>query len=149
MESNLEIFTTGASGFVGGSVATTLVSRGHQVRGLVRDPAKVDAVAAFGITPVFGVLENFDLLTQEARSADCVINAASSDHRGAVDAILAGLRDSGKPFLHTSGSSVVADKTMGERSACRSGVDTAGQGPPRNCLNTSRQPYIGREQGAV
>jgi ATP-dependent phosphoenolpyruvate carboxykinase len=35
---------------------------------------------------------------------DCVVNAASSDHRAAVEAIIAGLSGSGKTFLHTSGA---------------------------------------------
>jgi len=47
-ETDLKIFVTGASGFIGGAVAATLLRRGHQVRGLVRDRAKADAVSAFG-----------------------------------------------------------------------------------------------------
>jgi hypothetical protein len=46
----------------------------------------------------------------------CRFNAASSDHRGAVEVLIAGLAGSGKPFLHTSGSSIVADLAMGEPS---------------------------------
>src|ERR1700730_4389518 len=34
--------------------------------------------------------------------------AASSDHRGAVEALIAGLTGSGKPLLHTSGSSAIS-----------------------------------------
>jgi uncharacterized protein YbjT (DUF2867 family) len=112
----LKIFVTGASGYIGGSVAATLLRRGYQVRGLVRDRAKGDAVAAFGVDPVVGLLEDIGLLAEEARSADGVVNAASSDNQVAVEAILSGLKGSGKPFLHTSGSSIVADKAMGEPS---------------------------------
>jgi nucleoside-diphosphate-sugar epimerase len=107
---------TGASGYIGGSVAATLLRSGHQVRGLVRNRAKADAVASFGVDPVIGLLENTGLLAEEARSADGVVNAASSDNQVAVEAILSGLTGSGKPFLHTSGSSVVADQAMGEPS---------------------------------
>jgi len=46
-----------------------------------------------------------------------VINAASRDHLGAVKALLAELVGSGKPFLHTSGTRLVADDA---RSALRS-----------------------------
>jgi nucleoside-diphosphate-sugar epimerase len=56
------------------------------------------------------------LLQGEARAADAVVNAASSDHRGAVEALLAGLTGSGKPFIHSSGSSIVADLAIGEPS---------------------------------
>ena len=44
------------------------------------------------------------------------INAASSDHRGAVEALLGGLAGSGKAFIHSSGSSIIADLAMGEPS---------------------------------
>ena len=113
----MKIFLTGANGFIGGAVAASLITDGHQVRGLVRDQAKANAVSAHGIDPVIGTLDNRALLETEARAADGVVNTASSDHRGAVEALLAGLAGSGKPFLHTSGSSIVGDEAMGEPSA--------------------------------
>jgi len=112
----MRIFLTGANGFIGGAVASTLVAGGHAVRGLVRDKAKADAVAAHGVDPVIGSLDDAALLQAEARVSDGVVNAASSGHRGAVEALIAGLAGSGKPFIHTSGSSIVADKAMGEPS---------------------------------
>jgi len=45
-----------------------------------------------------------------------VINAASSDHRGAVEALLDALRGSNKVLLHTSGSSIVGDASGGQSS---------------------------------
>ncbi len=42
--------------------------------------------------------------------------AANSGHRGAVEALIAGLGGSGKPLVHTSGTSIVADRAMGEPS---------------------------------
>jgi nucleoside-diphosphate-sugar epimerase len=113
---NMRIFITGANGFIGGAVATTLIAAGHTVRGLVRDRAKADIVAAHGIDPVIGSLDDAMLLQDAARTADAVVNAANSDHRGAVEALIAGLKNSGKPLLHTSGSSIVGDEAMGEPS---------------------------------
>lgn len=84
--------------------------------GLVRDPAKAEAVRAIGIDPVVGTLDAAALLAREARAADAVINAASSDHRGAVEALISALAGSGKALVHTSGSSVVAHEAMGEPS---------------------------------
>jgi len=110
----MQIFITGAAGFIGGSVAARLLADGHTVRGLVRNPAQADALARLGIVPVAGTLDDAALLTREAAQADAVINTASSDHRGAVEALLAGLRGSGKPFLHTSGSSVIGDDVGGD-----------------------------------
>jgi nucleoside-diphosphate-sugar epimerase len=112
----MKVFLTGASGFIGGAVATAFLGEGHQVRGLVRDRAKADAVAAHGIEPIIGSLDDTELLASEAQRADGVVNAASSDHRGAVEGLLSGLAGSGKPLLHTSGSSIVADQAMGEPS---------------------------------
>ncbi|KAA0698318.1 NAD-dependent epimerase/dehydratase family protein [Neorhizobium sp. P12A] len=112
----MKIFLTGASGYIGGSVGAALVAKGHTVRGLVRDQAKAADVVRTGIEPVIGTLDDTSLLTEEARAADAVINTASSDHRGAVEAILRGIEGSGKAFLHTSGSSIVGDEAMGEPS---------------------------------
>jgi nucleoside-diphosphate-sugar epimerase len=112
----MRIFLTGANGFIGGAVAASLIAEGHAVRGLVRDKAKADAVTAHGIEAVIGTLDDTALLQAEARASDGVVNAANSGHRGAVDALIAGLAGSNKPLIHTSGSSNVADRALGEPS---------------------------------
>lgn len=112
----MRIFLTGANGFIGGAAACALIAAGHTVRGLVRSAEKAELVRAFGIEPVVGSLDDAALLQAEARAADAVINAASSDHRAAVEALLAALSGSGKPFIHSSGTSIVADLAMGEPS---------------------------------
>jgi nucleoside-diphosphate-sugar epimerase len=106
------IFVTGASGYIGGAIAATLVRAGHRVRGLVRDPRKAHAVATFGITPVLGTLDNAPLLAAEASAADATINAADSDHAGAVETLLAAC--AGRRLLHTSGISLLSDNARGE-----------------------------------
>jgi nucleoside-diphosphate-sugar epimerase len=115
-EMGMRLFVTGASGFIGGSFAAEAVRRGHQVRGLVRSVEKVEACKAFGIVPVLGTLADHALLADEARAADAVVNAASSDDRYAVDALLKALAGSDKALIHTSGSSIVADHANGEPS---------------------------------
>lgn len=112
----MNVFITGAAGFIGGSIATGLVNKGHQVTGLVRNAEQAAELKALGIEPVIGTLDDEALLIEQARKADGVINAASSDHRGAVEALLSGLRGTNKPFLHTSGSSIVGDASGGESS---------------------------------
>jgi hypothetical protein len=52
----------------------------------------------FGVEPVTGGLDDAAILAAEARRADAVINCASSDHRGAVEAVLEALAGSNKPF---------------------------------------------------
>jgi nucleoside-diphosphate-sugar epimerase len=112
----MKIFCTGASGYIGGSVAAHLAAAGHQVTGLVRSAEKADAISAFGIEPVMGTLDDAQTLARAARAADVVVNAASADHKGAVAALLDALAGSGKAFIHTSGSSIVGTRSRGERS---------------------------------
>ena len=109
----MKIFITGASGYIGGSVAKYLADAGHEVTGLIRDPAKRDALQALGITPVLGTLDDSYILTQQAQAADAVVHTADSDHRASVETFINALRGSGKPFIHTSGSSVVGDDARG------------------------------------
>ncbi|WP_394834689.1 NAD-dependent epimerase/dehydratase family protein [Pendulispora rubella] len=109
----MNIFVTGASGFIGGSVAASLARDGHTVRGLVRNADKVKALSTVGIQGVVGSLDDRAFLIEQARWADAVINAADSDHRGAVEALIEGLEGSGKVLVHTSGSSIVGDASGG------------------------------------
>ena len=74
----MKIFVTGVTGYIGGSIAKTLIDEGHTVFGLVRDPNKIDALHKIGIEPALGTLEGKNVLAQYAQSSDAVINAASS-----------------------------------------------------------------------
>jgi nucleoside-diphosphate-sugar epimerase len=112
----MKVFCTGASGYIGGSVAADLVAAGHQVSGLVRTREKADTVRARGIQPLLGTLDDAECLAQAAQAADIVVNAASADHNGAVAALLGALAGSGKLFIHTSGSSIVGTRAHGHRS---------------------------------
>ena len=112
----MDVFVTGASGYIGGSVAARLMRAGHRVRGLVRSAEKAATLKSLGIEPIDGTLDQADILTREAMRADAVVNAANSDHRGAVEALIAGLAGSNKALIHTSGSSVVSDTADGEPS---------------------------------
>src|SRR3954468_21594074 len=114
---SVKVFITGATGYIGGSVAAKLVATGHQVLGLVRQQDKAAQLKARGIEPVLGALSDLSLVADAARGADAVINAASSDESFVVEALIAALAGSGKALLHTSGSSVVADRAAGEYSA--------------------------------
>lgn len=112
----MKIFCTGASGYIGGSVAAHLAAAGHQVTGLVRSQEKADAIRGRGIAPLIGTLDDTETLARAAYAADVIVNAASADHKGAVDTLLAALAGSGKPFIHTSGSSIIGTRARGERS---------------------------------
>ncbi len=111
----MKVFITGATGYIGGSIAARLVAEGHSVSGLVRTPDKAKALEARGIAPVLGDLADTTLVARAAAEADAVINTANSDNRPVVDAMLAALRGTGRTFLQSSGTSIVADLADGER----------------------------------
>jgi len=94
-------FLTGATGYIGGSIAAALVKSGHRVRGLVRSPDNAAHLAGGGVTPVLGDIDDSDLLTSEARASDGVINTANADHQSAVQALIEGLDGSNKPLVLT------------------------------------------------
>ena len=108
-DSAMSVFVTGASGYIGGSVAERLVALGHRVRGLTRRQDSAALLAARGIEPVVGSLDDSALLAHEARQAGAVIDTASADHPASALALIDALRGSGKALIHTSGSSVVGD----------------------------------------
>jgi nucleoside-diphosphate-sugar epimerase len=110
----MKVFITGATGYIGGSVAKVLLEAGHVVYGLVRSPDKLEALRQIGIEPVLGTLEDTDILIKYAQLSDGVIHTADSDHRLAVETFITALRGTGKPFVHTSGSSVVGDDARGD-----------------------------------
>jgi uncharacterized protein YbjT (DUF2867 family) len=101
----MNIFLTGASGYIGGALGARFTHEGHTVRGLVRNPDHAAGLSAAGIAPVIGDLDDTDLLAAEAGRADAVVNAAYSDHRGAIDTFVSTLRASGKVLLHTTAAS--------------------------------------------
>ena len=110
----LKIFITGASGYIGGSVAAALMAAGHQVSGLARSDEAAAALAKLGIRPVRGTLDDTVILANAARDADVTVNAANAGHREAAAAMLKALADTDKIFLHTDGSSIVGTRSRGE-----------------------------------
>ena len=138
----MKIFCTGASGYIGGSVAAHLAAAGHQVTGLVRSAEKADAVSALGIEPVMGTLDDAEVLARAARAADVVVNAASADHSGAVIALLDALAGSGKPFIHTSGSSIIGTRSRGERSDAIFDEDTPVTPSPARVARVELNDFI-------
>ena len=77
----MQVFVTGANGFIGGAVAAALIAAGHKVRGLVRNKAKAGAVAATTSKRSSGRSTTRRFCKPKPAAADAVVNAASSDHR--------------------------------------------------------------------
>jgi nucleoside-diphosphate-sugar epimerase len=110
----MKVFVTGATGYIGGSVAERLVALGHQVSGLVRSAEKAPLLKERGIEPVTGALDDEQVLARAANAADAVIHAASADHPGSVVTLVSALERTGKTLICTTGSGVVADSADGE-----------------------------------
>lgn len=117
----MRVFVTGATGFVGAAVARALRERGHTVAGLARSTTSADALAAAGVEPVPGSLDDGAALRSGVARADAVVHAAFPRHylddfagavaaeRAATGALLAALAGTGTPFVYTSGLGVVGD----------------------------------------
>jgi nucleoside-diphosphate-sugar epimerase len=110
----MKVFITGATGYIGGSVAERLIASGHHVVGLARSAESIPLLKERGIKSVLGNLDESEILTNAAQEADAVIHAASADHPGAVVTLIAALERSGKTLICTTGSGIVADSAAGE-----------------------------------
>src|SRR4051794_19696297 len=112
----MKVFLTGATGYIGSDVAGALKRHGHEVFGLARSDAAASKLTSAGVKPVRGDLHDSARITEAARSADGVIHTAAvrgpdavDADRAAVEAILAALANTTKPFIYTSGIWVVGN----------------------------------------
>ncbi len=110
----MKVFITGATGYIGGSVAERLVALGHGVSGLVRSANKIPLLKERGIEPILGTLDDSEILARAGDAADAVIHAASADHPASVVTLVSALERSGKTLIYTTGSGIVADSAAGE-----------------------------------
>jgi nucleoside-diphosphate-sugar epimerase len=89
----VKVVVTGATGFVGAHTAAALHGAGHELRLLVRDPAKAARVGAAAGFPtrdlVMGDITDRDVVARAVDGADAVVHAAGSvtlDPRHAAEA---------------------------------------------------------------
>jgi len=111
----MELFMTGATGYIGSVVAETFLAGGARIVGLARSEEKAEALRRAGVRPVSGGLADAERLAWEARHADGVVHLAISHTDNerldtlAVRSMLEALEGSGKPFLYTSGTLIYDD----------------------------------------
>jgi len=103
----MQVFLTGATGYIGTAVAERLRGAGHQLTGLARSNAAEARLRATGVTPVRGDFSDPASVGAAARAADGVISLATTYDPAvdgpAVDAILEALAGRNAPFVYTSG----------------------------------------------
>jgi nucleoside-diphosphate-sugar epimerase len=123
----MRVFVTGASGHIGLPVVRDLLAAGHKVVGLARSEASAEKIESAGAEVRRGTLDDLDGLRDAARNADGVIHLAfkhdiafSGDFAGAVAADLRAveafgeaLAGSGKPFVNTTGTMLLAHSVRG------------------------------------
>ncbi|HEX4561709.1 MAG TPA: NAD-dependent epimerase/dehydratase family protein [Gemmatimonadales bacterium] len=114
----MDVFVTGATGYVGGTAARALRRAGHRVFGLVRNDAKARALEAQEITPVIGDLADPTTYVGIAARCAVLIHAAFDGQargipkdRAAVEGLIEAGRRGAQPktFIYTSGVWVHGD----------------------------------------
>ncbi|GME38239.1 NAD-dependent epimerase/dehydratase [Neofusicoccum parvum] len=111
------VFITGATGYIGGDALYALHKKhpDWSYTALVRTKEKGAQVtqAYPDVTLVYGDLDSYDLIKEQAAKADIVVHTAdASDHKGAAKAIAEGLagghsKDHPGYWLHTSGTGIL------------------------------------------
>ena len=113
----MKVFITGGTGYIGTAVVRRLVSSGHQVTVLARNPEKAKRAEANGARVIIGDLRNCDSLASAIRENDALIHLAldfSADpadtDRRAVECFLGALGEHpSSSFIYTSGVWVLGD----------------------------------------
>ena len=101
---SMNVFITGATGYIGVATIAALNEAGHSVEALVRSDRELE-----GAKTVRGTLSDLDVLREAAARADAVIHLAAADAETDRAAALAMLEAVDGPYVHTGGVWVYGD----------------------------------------
>ncbi|KAF8656785.1 hypothetical protein AX16_002337 [Volvariella volvacea WC 439] len=123
MSQKVNIFITGATGYIAGAVLTRLLDHpsfiSFSITVLIRNAEKAAKFKGLGINAVVGSLSDHELLERLASQADFVFSMADADDLLAAQAMLKGSKAryqaTGVPpaFIHTSGTGTLSDNAKG------------------------------------
>jgi nucleoside-diphosphate-sugar epimerase len=117
----MQVFVTGATGFVGSFVVRELISTGHEVVGLSRSDAGAQELARVGAKVFRGDVNDLDGLRSIAEAADGIVHTAfnhdpsdlkqhSENDRKVIATLGAAVAGTGRPLIITSGTGLVQSK---------------------------------------
>ncbi|VUC27032.1 unnamed protein product [Clonostachys rosea] len=120
-----KVLLTGATGYIGGSVLTTLLAsenpsiKAAHITALVRKQEQADLLKEKGInSTLFSGLDDVASVRDVASQYDVILHTASSFDTQAAEALIAGLQDHKKQtgkqtaLIHTSGTSSLGDQPI-------------------------------------
>jgi nucleoside-diphosphate-sugar epimerase len=136
----MRVFVTGASGHIGSALVPELLKNGHEVVGLARSDRSAAILEATGAEVHRGDLDDLDCLRDAAAKADGVVHlafkheamrsgdylSAVADDLKAIEAMGAALEGSGKPFVGTGGTLMLAFSGIKGRPGTEQDVVTGG-----------------------
>lgn len=116
----MQVFVTGASGWIGSAAVDELLADGHTVTALARSDASASALAAKGVVVQRGDLDDLDGIRRGAEAAEAVLHLANKHdfanpavsnaaERAAVETIGEALSGTGRPFLLAAGVAGLTD----------------------------------------
>lgn len=107
----------GATGYVGRSIVQRLREIGHRVAGLARSAEARARLAEAGAGAIDGDVAEPAAVIPSLAGFDAIVYAAQTDiptERRAVAALVEALKGSGKRFVYTSGTAVLAQRADGD-----------------------------------
>jgi nucleoside-diphosphate-sugar epimerase len=114
-----QIFLLGP-GYIGAEILSLLAQeQSYKIVTMVRRPEAAAEFEALGIEVILATLDDRAAIIEQVCQADAVIHTATADHLPSVESVIQGVEfraKSGKStiYIHTSGTSVLADESAGE-----------------------------------